>query len=90
MSTGPRLALAPGVRVRVDRSRSESLLVTAERGFILSETAAAALELVDGTRDVAAITAALRARFEAPKAELEDDTAELLRDLVRRRLLVER
>lgn len=90
MISGPLLALSPGVRLRVDGARAETLLVTAERGFVLSETAAAALHLVDGTRDVATIAAALRERFEAPEAQLEGDITELLNDLVRRRLVVER
>lgn len=73
-------ALARDVRLRVEDEETAYLLVP-EGVVELNAPARAALELVDGTRDVDAIATALCERFDAPFDEVRADTQELLSSL---------
>ena len=84
----PRLAL--GARVRVDRRDGTRVLLSPERGLRLGETAAAVVELCDGTRSFDAIVDALAARYEgADRRRIADDVRGLLADLRGRGLIVD-
>ena len=61
--TGIPYRLARGMRLRREPS-GEAYLMIPEGIVALNETAAAALELADGTRDLDTIVAALRERFD--------------------------
>lgn len=75
--------LARGVRLRREADGAALLLVP-EGIVTLNDTAAAVLELADGTRSVAAIAALLGERFEADAATLAHDVGELLDEFVAR------
>jgi pyrroloquinoline quinone biosynthesis protein E len=74
--------MARGARVRVDRRDGTPVLLSPERGLRLSRTAAAVVELCDGTRSVDAIVEALVVRYgEAERARILRDVVALLTDL---------
>jgi pyrroloquinoline quinone biosynthesis protein D len=72
--------LARGVRLRRETG-GEAMLLVPEGIVALNDTAAAALELADGSRDLAAIVAELAERFEAPQTELAQDVNDLFDSL---------
>ncbi len=74
--TGVRYRLARGMRLRREPSGAAFLMVP-EGIVTINETAAAALELADGTRDFETIVAALRERFDDAGGTLSDDVREL-------------
>ena len=74
--------LPRGVKLREDTARGRWVVMAPERMFVPDETALEVLRLVDGARSVDAIVDALAARFDAPRAEIFGDVAEMLRDLV--------
>jgi pyrroloquinoline quinone biosynthesis protein D len=59
-----RPALAPHVRLRFDRSRSNHVLLGPEEVVVLNGTGAAILGLCDGRRTVAEIVAELHGRYD--------------------------
>lgn len=75
--------LARGVRLRREADGSALLLIP-EGIVTLNDTAAAVLELADGSRTVAEIAADLSRRFDADPASLESDVRELLDEFVTR------
>jgi coenzyme PQQ biosynthesis protein PqqD len=79
--------LARGVRLR-KQTGGESMLLVPEGIVSLNETAAAALELADGSRSLEAIVATLADRFEAESDVLENDVRSLLDELVDRGFLI--
>jgi pyrroloquinoline quinone biosynthesis protein D len=81
----PAYRLAPGVRLR--RSSDGDVLLVPEGIVSLSSTAAAIVELIDGTANEASIAARLAERFDAPLEELNGDVAELLGSLAERGFL---
>jgi len=85
MSASIRPALAPGVRLR--REKNRTVLLVPEGVVMLNATAAATLELVDGTHTVDDIVEGLSARFEAPREELLRGVEALLRRLSERRMV---
>lgn len=74
-------ALRRGFRLRYDDIRAAWVLLAPERLFMLDETAAQVLQLVDGTRTVPSIIDALAAQYNAPRDEIADDVRAMLRDL---------
>ncbi len=72
-----------GVRLRFDRARERWLVLAPETVLTPDETAVEVLRLVDGSRSVAAIAAALAEAFDAPVEEIRADVAELVDDLAR-------
>ncbi|GAC1304183.1 MAG: pyrroloquinoline quinone biosynthesis peptide chaperone PqqD [Vulcanimicrobiaceae bacterium] len=79
--------LARGVRLRRE-SDGSALLLVPEGIVTLNETAAAVLQLADGSRDVETIAEALAERFEATAETLEADVRDLLEDFVSRGYVV--
>jgi pyrroloquinoline quinone biosynthesis protein D len=88
LAPGSTPRLARHARVRWDAREGKYLLLSPERGLLLSESAAAIVKLCDGAHTVEGIVAALVARFgpEARKA-IERDTLALLDELRNRGLL---
>jgi pyrroloquinoline quinone biosynthesis protein D len=82
-----RPTLPRGVRLHWDRVRGTWALLAPERAIALDEAGHAILAEVDGVRDVAAIAAALAARFAAPVDEILGDTRDFLGGLAERRLV---
>jgi coenzyme PQQ biosynthesis protein PqqD len=78
--------LARGVRLR-RQTGGEAMLLVPEGIVSLNETAAAALELADGSRSLDAIVDSLAERFEADRYELEGDVRALLDEFVDRGFL---
>jgi len=72
-----------GVRLRFDRARERWLVLAPETVLTPDETAVEVLRLVDGSRSVAEIAAALAEAFDAPVEEIRADVAELVADLAR-------
>ncbi|MFF2324996.1 MULTISPECIES: pyrroloquinoline quinone biosynthesis peptide chaperone PqqD [unclassified Streptomyces] len=62
---------APAVVLRHDGIRGKDVLLMPERVVVLEGSAGAVLELCDGTRTVADIVGALRARFPAAPVDAE-------------------
>jgi pyrroloquinoline quinone biosynthesis protein D len=75
VSSVPRLL--PGVRLRV-LDDGASVLLVPEGVIKLSNTGAAVIEAIDGTRDVAAIVASMSERFDASGADIAADVIDLL------------
>ena len=80
--------LALGVRLQTDRATGEVVLLYPEGILILNETAREIVTRCDGKTAIAEIVVALAAEYESSAAELENDVAECLRDLHRRKLIV--
>ncbi len=57
------------------------MVLAPERLFVLDDHAAEVLQLVDGRRSVAEITAALALKYNAPVAEIAGDVVAMLQDL---------
>lgn len=75
--------MARGVRFRRDPDGSAMLLVP--EGIVrLNDTAAATLELVDGTRTLTAIVDALCVRYAVPREDASRDVDDLIERLARR------
>lgn len=87
MTAALRPAFGKGVRLRREADGSAMLLVP-EGALVLNGAAAAALSLVDGTRTVDDIVAALVAQFDVTPEEARADVESLFDRLSERRLLV--
>jgi pyrroloquinoline quinone biosynthesis protein D len=75
--------MSRGVRFRRDPDGSAMLLVP--EGIVrLNDSAAATLELVDGTRTLTAIVDALCVRYAVPREEASRDVDDLIERLSRR------
>jgi pyrroloquinoline quinone biosynthesis protein D len=75
-----------GVKMRHDGNGSIMLLIP-EGALVLNAPAAAALELVDGTRPLANIVAAVAAQFDVSADRAGEDIFELFERLEKRGLL---
>ena len=82
MKTGA-LRFGKGVKLRHDGDGSVMLLVP-EGALVLNRAAAAALELVDGTRTLGEIVAAIVDRFEVAPEQAADDLTGLFDRLTER------
>lgn len=82
-----RPSFAKGVRFRAGADGSAFLLVP-EGALTLNGSAAAALELVDGTRTLDDIAAALVEQFEVTQDEARSDVNELFSRLAERQFIV--
>ncbi len=74
-------AFARGVRLRHDAARDVWIVLGPERMFSPDETALEVLKLVDGARNLGVIIDDLAARFAAPRAEIAEDVAAMLKEL---------
>jgi coenzyme PQQ biosynthesis protein PqqD len=82
------LRLAKKARLKWDERTKRYLLLYPERGLELSETAAAILDLCDGTRSTAEVAAALCVRYPSSDPEaVRADVATFLDQLRRRGLI---
>ena len=86
MNAADRPRLGKGVRIRRESDGSSMLLVP-EGVLTLNASAAATLELVDGARTVADITAQLVERFDVDENDAREDVCRLLERLADRRLV---
>lgn len=80
--------LSRGVRLRRETD-GEAMLLVPEGIVTLNDTAAAALELADGSRDLDAIVAALADRFDAPHSTLAQDVRDLFDAMLSRGFVTE-
>ncbi len=86
--TGASVPRLPrGVRLHADAVRGSHVLLAPERAFNVDAQAVAVLELVDGTRTVGAIAAALATRYAADAAVIERDVVAMLGSLVDKRVV---
>lgn len=86
MNAGDRPRFGKGVKLRREAG-GEAMLLVPEAALMLNPAAAAALELVDGTRTVGEIVEAVVDRFEVEAARARDDVAELFDRLAARGFL---
>jgi coenzyme PQQ biosynthesis protein PqqD len=82
-----RPSFAKGVRFRT-ASDGSALLLVPEGALTLNGSAAAALELVDGTRTIDEIAAVLVDEFEVSEDDARRDVNELFSRLAQRQFLV--
>jgi len=80
--------LARGVRLR-RQTGGEAMLLVPEGIVSLNETAAAALELADGSRTLDSIVDVLAERFDGESDRLKQDVRSLLDALVERGFLTQ-
>ncbi|GAC1347544.1 MAG: pyrroloquinoline quinone biosynthesis peptide chaperone PqqD [Acetobacteraceae bacterium] len=71
-----------GFRLRYDDVRGAWVVLAPERLFLLDESAAEVMQLVDGARTIDGIVDALAIRYDAPRAQIAGDVAAMLQDLV--------
>jgi pyrroloquinoline quinone biosynthesis protein D len=83
-----RPALAPGVRMQVDKVTGELVLLYPEGVLELNGTAHAILNLCNGATTLDEIVAALSAEYEVEEAMLRADAIECLGDLLDRHLVI--
>jgi pyrroloquinoline quinone biosynthesis protein D len=84
-SNVPRLPR--GVRLHFDKVRQAHVLLAPERAFNIGDTAVMVLKLVDGSRTIASIAAALAAQFDADPAVIERDIIVMLDELRGKRVV---
>jgi pyrroloquinoline quinone biosynthesis protein D len=77
---------ARGVRLHRDRVRQQSMLLFPEGALALNATAAAILELCDGTRTIDAIAIELESRYQ--RTTVREDVRHLLKRIAARGLLI--
>jgi pyrroloquinoline quinone biosynthesis protein D len=83
-----RPALAPGVRLQLDKVTGEVVLLYPEGVLELNGTAHAIVNLCTGAASVAEIVAALATEYEVEESVLRQDALDCLDDLARRNLIV--
>jgi pyrroloquinoline quinone biosynthesis protein D len=83
-----RPALAPGVRLQLDKVTGEPVLLYPEGVLELNATAHAIVNLCHGAATLDEILAALRAEYEVEESVLRADAQECLDDLLNRHLVV--
>lgn len=82
-----RPRLAPGVRLHFDATRDAWVLLGPERVIETEGPASEILRRCDGSRSVAQIVDELAAVYVADRAVIAEDVADLLADLVAKRML---
>jgi pyrroloquinoline quinone biosynthesis protein D len=83
MTPESRPRFGKGVRLHHDRDGSVMLLVP-EGALVLNASAAATLELVDGSRSVGEIASLIVERFDVERGQADDDVLRLLERLAKR------
>ena len=81
-------ALAPGVRLQIDKLTGEPVLLHPEGIMTLNSTAHEIVARCNGATTVEDIATALAAEYEISRAALDADVLECLEDLRQRRLIV--
>lgn len=87
MTGTDRPFLPRGVRLHHDRVRGVPVLLGPEVALMLDQVGQAVLAEVDGHRDIAAISAGLAQRYDAPVEMIQADVIEFLDDMASRRLV---
>jgi coenzyme PQQ biosynthesis protein PqqD len=82
-----RPLLASKARLRPDRVSGRKVLLYPERGLVLSDSAAAILELCDARHTVAEIIDTLQSRTQAERATIASDVTAFLESLAERGLV---
>jgi pyrroloquinoline quinone biosynthesis protein D len=83
-----RPRLAPGVRLHFDATRNAWVLLSPERVIEAEGPAHEILRRCDGSRTFGEIVDELAVVFAADRALIEGDVADMLRDMIAKRLLV--
>lgn len=83
-----RPRLAPGVRLHFDTTRDAWVLLGPERVIETEGPACEILRRCDGTRTVEQIVDELAALYTADRAEIAGDVADMLAELLAKRMLV--
>jgi len=78
-ATHPKLARR--ARLRFDERDQKHMLLYPERGLVLNASAAAIVELCDGTRSVDEIVGALATKSDAPRERVAADVRDLIAKL---------
>ena len=73
--------LVAGARLKHDAARGRWVVLAPERVFMLDDTAAEVMGVLDGERSVQAMAELLAARFAAPADTVLADITEMLQDL---------
>jgi len=78
------------MRVLAQKATDALVLLNIDDGtyYALNEVGARIWELSDGTRSVADIIAIIEQEYDAPRATVEADVAELVEELAREQLLI--
>ncbi|MFK7869377.1 MAG: pyrroloquinoline quinone biosynthesis peptide chaperone PqqD [Roseobacter sp.] len=87
MEDGDIPALPRGVRLHFDKVRDMWVLLAPERAVTLDAVGHAILSEVDGARSFGEITRGLAAKYDAPVAQIVEDSAGFLDALRNRRFL---
>jgi pyrroloquinoline quinone biosynthesis protein D len=82
-----RPRLAPGVRLHFDTTRNAWVLLGPERVIETEGPASEILRRCDGSRTIAQIVDELAALYTADRAEIAGDVADMLVELVAKRML---
>ena len=80
-------ALPRGVRLHFDKVRETWVLLAPERAVTLDAIGHAILSEIDGARSFGEITAGLAAKYNAPEAQIIEDSSGFLQALQNRRFL---
>jgi len=76
-----------GVRMQFDRVRDRWVLLAPERTVALDDIGRAILSEIDGARSFGEITEGLASTYNAPEAEIAEDSGRFLGALIERRFL---
>lgn len=77
--THPKLARR--ARLRFDEREQKHMILYPERGLVLNASAAAIVQLCDGTRTIDEIIAALSSDVDAPRERVDADVRSLIAQL---------
>ncbi len=83
-----RPRLAPGVRLRFDKTRNAWILLAPERVIEMEGPAHEILQRCDGTRSATQIIDELAALYGADRSVIEGDVTAMLADLATKRLVL--
>lgn len=83
-----KIALAPGVRLQIDSTSGDPVLLYPEGVTVLNPTAHDIVARCDGATNLESIITALEIEYEAPRDELVAGVLECVRELETRKLIV--
>lgn len=75
-------SLAPGVKLRFDKTRNAWVLLAPERMFALDEPGVEIVKLADGARTAGGIADDLASRFDAPREAVLSDVIAFFQELI--------
>lgn len=83
-----KVALAPGVRLQMDSTSGDPVLLYPEGVTVLNPTAHDIVTRCDGATSLDTIITALEIEYDAPRNELAEGVLECVRELETRKLIV--